>query len=242
MERVCFLLEETGQRLTCLLNPDTIVVRREAGVRARALSGGRITGRGLADDPVLFTGGGRTELELDLLFDVTLAGSDIATDDVQDLTGPLWALSENVAATDGAARMRLCRLVWGKAWNVEGVVTAIAERFERFDVGGAPQRSWLRMRLLKTGGHAAAGALVAQPAAGYAVAPDADIPDDQVLVHEVVGDPQGPGERLDTIAAAYYGEPAMWRVIAAFNGITDPTRLPPPRTLRVPPLSAVRKM
>jgi nucleoid-associated protein YgaU len=49
-------------------------------------------------------------------------------------------------------------------------------------------------------------------------------------------------ERLDLIAARYYGEPSLWRVLAAFNGITDPTRIPPPRTIRIPPLSALRAL
>jgi hypothetical protein len=242
MERVCFLLEETGQRLSCLLNPDSIVIRREAGVRTRATLGGRLTGAALSDDPLLFTGGGRTELELDLLFDTSLVDGSIQVADVQDLTRPLWSLAESTAATDGAARLRRVRLVWGKAWNIEGVVTAVAERLERFDVGGAPQRAWLRMRLLRTAAAQATSPVVAQPPAGYAIAPDAAIDEDLVLIHEVVGDPSTGGERLDLIAAMYYGEPAMWRVLAAYNGIADPTRIPPPATLRIPPLSAVRSL
>lgn len=242
MERVCFLLEETGQRIGCLLNPDSIVVRREAGLRTRTTAGGRLTGGALSDDPLLFTGGGRTELELDLLFDTSLVEASIDAADVQDLTRPLWALAENTAAADGAARLRPVRLVWGKSWNIEGVVTAVAERLERFDVGGAPQRSWLRMRLLRIGTAQATSPIVAQPAAGYAIPPDAVIPEDRVLIHEVVGDPTTGGERLDLIAAMYYGEPALWRVLAAYNGIADPTRVPPPATLRIPPLSAVRAL
>ena len=57
MERVTFLLDETAQRISCLLNPDSLVLRRTAGARTRTLLGGRLTGTGLADDPLLFTGG-----------------------------------------------------------------------------------------------------------------------------------------------------------------------------------------
>ena len=35
MERVAFLIEETNERLRCLLNPETLVLRRTAGVRPR---------------------------------------------------------------------------------------------------------------------------------------------------------------------------------------------------------------
>ena len=51
MERVAFLIEETGQRLECLLNPETLVLRRTAGVAPRRSTTGRVTGAGMTDDP-----------------------------------------------------------------------------------------------------------------------------------------------------------------------------------------------
>jgi hypothetical protein len=72
MERVAFLIERTNETLPCLLNPNTLVMRRVAGVRPRQSAGGQLTGTGLADDPLLYTGGGKTEMEMDLLFDVSL--------------------------------------------------------------------------------------------------------------------------------------------------------------------------
>ena len=70
MERIAFLVDATGERIDCLVNPETLVVRRLAGVRPAALPGA-VVGGGV-DDTLLFTGGGRTELVLDLLFDVDL--------------------------------------------------------------------------------------------------------------------------------------------------------------------------
>src|SRR5947209_8164329 len=95
MERVAFLIEETGERLRCLLNPESLVMRRVAGIHPRHSAGGQVTGAGLTDDPLLYTGGGRTELELDLLFDLSLAGSSFTSDDIRDMTRPLWELAEN---------------------------------------------------------------------------------------------------------------------------------------------------
>src|SRR4051794_30450288 len=117
MERVAFLLEETNERLGCLLNPDSLVMRRTAGVVPRNSFGGYFTGMGLRDDPLLYTGGGRTELELNLLFDISLQGSSIETRDVRDLTGPLWNLAENNRPTNDRKRPPLVRFVWGKSWN-----------------------------------------------------------------------------------------------------------------------------
>ncbi len=98
MERVAFLLDKTGERLPCLLNPASVIVRRRAGVQSRESNFGPLTGAGLKDDPVLYTGGGMTEILLDLLFDVTILGSTLKTDDVRDLTRPLTALAEGSSA------------------------------------------------------------------------------------------------------------------------------------------------
>jgi hypothetical protein len=149
VERVAFLIEDSNERLRCLLNPETLVVRRLSGTRQRRSVTGRLTGAGLTDDPLLYTGGGRTELELDLLFDTSLAGSSIATNDVRDLTAPLWNLAENVAHRDGYSRVPLVRFIWGKSWNIPGVIEAVSERLERFTPDGVPQRSWLRMRFVR---------------------------------------------------------------------------------------------
>ena len=35
MERVAFVVESTGERLGCLLNPESLVLRRLAGIRPR---------------------------------------------------------------------------------------------------------------------------------------------------------------------------------------------------------------
>jgi hypothetical protein len=251
MERVAFLIEDTGERVGCLLNPDSLVVRRTAGVQARRSVGGPLTGTGLADDPLLFTGGGRTELELELLFDVSIAGSSLNATDVRDLTGPLARLAENAAGRDGFGRVPVARFLWGKAWNIPGVVAAVAERFERFTPEGVPERSWMHMRFLRVNEPAPQPPLSA-PAAeapaeiqmeeAAAELANLDIPEDQLLVHETLGGGEngdrGSGERLDELAARYYGDPALWRLIAAFNNIDDPASIPAGLLLRIPPLSA----
>jgi len=70
MERVTFLVERTGDRIPCLLNPEALEVRRSAGIVRRRGVGGAIIGNPRTDDPLVATGGGVTEYELKLLFDV----------------------------------------------------------------------------------------------------------------------------------------------------------------------------
>ena len=230
MERVAFLIEQTNERLSCLLNPETLMIRRASGIRPRQLSGGQLTGVGLSDDPLLYTGGGRTELELDLLFDVTLLGSNVATSDVRNLTAPFWNLSENRGG--GYAVPPILRFIWGKFWNIPVVVAAVSERLENFTPDGAPGRSWLRMRLLRV---REPDAPPAAPPVDEAAPPtpeeiNTELSLERMQYYEVTG-----GDRLDEIASQFYGLPSYWRVLADFNGLDDPFDIQAGMVLLIPP-------
>ncbi len=248
MERVAFLLEKSGERIPCLLNPASVVVRRQAGVQPRQSSFGPLTGAALKDDPLLYTGGGTTEILLDLLFDVTISGSSLNTEDVRDLTRPLTTLAEGEVGDDGYGQVPLVRFVWGKAWNVLGVVVAVAERLEYFTPNGSPQRSWLRMRLLRTGDSGAADfEPLDDDLAPEGLPGELDVPPDELRFYQAKGggesaeDEGGEGsvERLDEIAARCYGNSSWWRLIASFNNIDNPSDLSAGDLLMIPPDSSV---
>jgi Contractile injection system tube protein len=240
MDRVVFIAEDTGERITCLLNPESVVVRRSAAVRRVGAASGVVTGADLTDDPLVVTGGGRTELELDLLFDTSLLEGPSASRglpqpgdapptppaaDVRDLTQPLWRLAENRSGFNGPP---LVRFVWGKAWNMVGVISAVAERLEHFAPDGSPNRSWLSLRLLRVSEPGAPPEQApASPAAIAGAIGDGDAP--PVLVgggpapivpstsYEVIG-PQ----RLDAVAAEVYGGRSwLWRMLATNNGVEN---------------------
>jgi hypothetical protein len=146
MERVTFLIEGSGEQLSCMLNPERVVLRRTSGlVRQRSL-GAELDGA--TDDLVLRTGGGNTEIELDLLFDLSLgaAAASSPAEDVRELTGALWRLTER---SEEGCYAATARLIWGRSWNMRVVVDALAERLEEFSPTGAARRSWLRVRLLR---------------------------------------------------------------------------------------------
>lgn len=258
MERVAFLVEATGERLSCLLNPEGIVWRRQAGLRRRGTATGVITGQALADDPLIATGGGSTEIDLDLLFDIELAGglmpaaSPLASagdaadrrpdeTDVRDMTRTFWNLAENGASQDGFGAPPLVRLIWGRAWNIPGLVIAVAERLERFTASGVPQRSWLRLRLSRVA-EGEAGATVSAPVTPQfepPVLPDGD--DAAVPWLDLPIDADGlPQRRFDQIAADATGNPASWRSLAELNDIDDPLQLPEGVVLRLPSATRTR--
>jgi hypothetical protein len=252
MERVAFLVEDTKERLGCLLNPESLEIRRQAGVRQRG--GGTPGSVARGDDALVATGGGITELRLDLLFDIGLSGSSTRTEDVRDLTGPIWQLAENRRSGSGRGRIPRVRFIWGKYWNLPGVVAAVAERLDRFSPAGAPQRSWLRMRLLRVDDGDPAGPPLVPPALTEQAALSETFIQRAVRgatalftagpQHTVLGGGDGDrrsSERLDAIAGRMYGDPSAWRVLAAANGVADPLHLPVGLALRLPVAGGVTR-
>jgi hypothetical protein len=242
MERVAFLIEHTGQRVECLLNPDSVTVTRQAGVRARRSMGGAVTGRTVTDDSLLATGGGVTQLRLELLFDTSKVGGPKPVHDVRLLTAPLWNLAENSADDEGQGTPPLVRFVWGKGWNVPGMVSAVAERFECFNAAGMAQRSWVSLRFVRVNVPPLLAATPDIPIDQLANAASAlDPEDEQLLVHRVAGEADArdeghSSERAEQLAHRYYGNPAYWRMVATFNNLDDPARLDTGMVLKMPPL------
>lgn len=233
MERVAFLVDETGQRVDCLLNPETVQVTRLAGIRPRSAASGQITGQGLADDPLVFTGGGRTELVLDLLFDVDFAETQARPQDVRSLTRPLWMLSENSATEHGWVRPPLIRLVWGKTWNVPGIIVAIAERFDAFTLGGTPRRSWLRLKMVRVAESADAaqeGFEAELAAASTPAAPGSAV----VAAGDGAAETGYSGVRFDLLSHDALGSPLRWRLLAEHNQIANPFEVQAGTPLAVP--------
>jgi len=107
MERVTFLVERTGDRIPCLLNPEALEVRRSAGIVRRRSAGGAIIGNPRTDDPLVATGGGVTEYELKLLFDVDVlaaqSGSGVLAPAAAVVRAPVDSLLAGLAEGEEAA-------------------------------------------------------------------------------------------------------------------------------------------
>lgn len=257
MERVAFLIEDTDKRLDCLLNPESLSVSRVAGLRSRRSTGGPLTGAGLSDDPLLYTGGGVTELKLDLLFDTSIAGSTIRSEDIRDLTLPLRELAENTSSPNDSHQRQppVARFIWGKAWNIRGVVAAIAENLESFTANGVPRRSWLRLRFVRVDEQSVSKSrteptLNAMPnlmssTSELMASAQSTLDGTDVRVHEVIGDMNsghGSRERLEEIAYRHYGNASCWRLIAAANNIVNPHDIAAGTRLTVPSLSILNRL
>jgi hypothetical protein len=164
----------------------------------------------------------------------------VDTRDVRDLTRPLWLLAESLPPS-GRPRLPAVRFIWGKAWNVPGVVTEIAERLEAFDAGGAPRRSLVAMRFLRVNEEddqqRPAPSMTASELSQFHER-RLDIPEVSANADVVVTD-QVLGGRADVVASRIYGSESLWRLVLASNGIDDPTADLTGQPLTLPPRSVL---
>jgi len=121
----------------------------------------------------------------------------------------------------------------------------VSEHLDYFDSTGTPLRSWIRMRFLRviepTGedlakppppptGEETAAADILQD-----LQTRADVTGNEVKVHTYAA-----GERLDQLVRqqyGFYGHPALWRLVASYNNISDPLNIPSGTILQFPPLT-----
>jgi hypothetical protein len=143
------------------------------------------------------------------------------------LTQPLWALAENGSPVSGSLAPQRVRFVWGRSWNVPGVILAVAERLECFDPQGVPKRSWLSLRMRRVEEEQEAANAPAPPTSPQfelnpAHAADGASDDSVVVPVDQDGAPLTP---FPTIAAERYGDPRYYRALAEYNGIDNPLEL-----------------
>ncbi len=225
MDRIVFLVEETKEQVPCLLNPETVTIRRWSGISEVALDQAPLSQNTSSDTPITLTGGGRTELDLDLLFDVDLTPPATPCDDVRLLTIPLWRLTENAVQVGDLRCIPTVWILWGRQWSVRCVIESIAERFELIGPNGAPRRSWVSLRARRV-----------SDATRTPEAADAHVPTTKPLPSRdaptavvASGDGGGGGywgARPDLLATELTGDPARWREVCEANAIDDPLGIP----------------
>lgn len=165
---------------------------------------------GLRTPLLQFVRGEAKTLAVELFLDSTDTGEALAT--------RLAAIRAFVTIDGELHAPPVCRFHWGDT-DFTGVMFEFSEKFSVFDEAGHVLRARVTIKLKE-----------------YAPA--------NLQYTEI--NPQSPdraknravrkGDRLDLIAAEEYGDPALWPVLAAANGIARPRLLVPGQLLEVPPL------
>lgn len=220
---------ETKEVITAQFNPTELSLSKGAQFAEIAIPG--------LDSPVLqFIRGTNETISLDLFFDGTDSGMGEnakgtitqgtrvpAEETVQEKVEKLYRL---VKINPDTHAPPVCKLSWGDlafGTTKQGektfrcVVESIERRYLLFSPKGVPLRArvTLRLREYKTIAEQIKQIPLSSP--------------DRTHTHIVRR-----GDRLDKIAAQFYGDPDEWRRIAEENGIADPRTLAPGAVLTIP--------
>jgi hypothetical protein len=171
------------------------------------------------DSPILqFVRGQNERLTFDLLFDSTdLGGLGVTAVPVTVLTDQVYQLVKIRSETHAPPKFRVS---WGLGLSFVAIAEQVQQKFTLFSPLGIPLRATvsLSLREYKT--------LEDQLAELNLQSPD------HTKVHLVVR-----GQTLSDVAAAEYGDPSAWRVIAEANpAVADPRRPKPGAALVIPVL------
>jgi nucleoid-associated protein YgaU len=170
------------------------------------------------DSPILqFVRGQNERLTVDLLFDTTETGG-LGADAVAvtTLTDQVYRLVKIRSQTHAPPKFRV---TWGTGLTFVAIAEQVQQKFTLFSPDGVPLRATvsLSLREYKTLSEQLSELNLQSP--------------DHTKVHVVKR-----GQTLSDIAAAEYGDPGAWRVIAEANAVADPRRPRPGASLVIPAL------
>lgn len=214
---------ETGESHAVMYNPEELKLEQgntfaEVGIP------------GLNSPPVQYVRGKARTLSMELFFDTYET-----REDVRDFTGPVVRLLDKLPQTQ-APPILLFSL--GR-FQFQCVLASAAQRFTMFLRDGTPVRSTLSVQLqeyVRIDVQVTRGLFIGSPtvsaavnAAVAAVRASAGGTAGATTVHVVAA-----GDTLSGLAAAYLGDPALWRDIARANLIIDPLGIAVGQTLVIP--------
>ena len=211
-----FLETEKKVRIPCSFNPTELQIQMLNSWSADTLPG--------AGAPSLrFAGSLSGTFALSLFFDSTAEGTAVTGQTVKlmELMQPDPKLP-GADEKSGNVRPPWVVFHWGDLHSFKSVVTSLDITFIYFGSDGTPLR-------------ARADMVLTQFEPDLAVSgqnPTSGTPHPH-RVHQV-----HPGETLDRIAAAHYGDSTRWRAIADANGIEDPLSIRPGTVLAIPRLDS----
>ena len=211
-----YLVSERGDRIDFLFNPAELTVSKSNSWNAGETKGGNAP-------ELRFQGGQSATLSFSLTLDTTRTGSDVTeyTNKLLDLM-KVDTLLPGIGTVAGrnSGRPPWVMFHWGKLNSFRAIVERVQIRYTYFASTGTPLRAKadLALKQLKD-----EFLLPLQN-------PTSSTPDVHT-VHQLL-----PGETLDRVAAAHYGDATRWRTIAAANSIVDPLEVAPGTTLVIPEL------
>ena len=201
-----------GRRLKVLFNPSEYSISKSV-----SWDGGENNRRFNAPGST-FGGGGPRQLSLKLFYDVT---EPIEGRKIDDVRIEINKLAELTRIERNLERPPVVQVIWGQAsigsdFPFTGVITSLTQTFVLFTSEGKPVRANVDVTFMEF------------------LNPELDQreTDPEMTTYRIKR-----GDSLASIAAAMYGDPSQWRIIAEANSLDDPRALEIGRTLSIPELT-----
>jgi nucleoid-associated protein YgaU len=189
-------------------NPKELSIQKTAKWERQTARGAKTAG------PPEFKGADPCKMTLEIFFDATDKMDGSVVTRVEQLFR--CCVPTDKTFQKKKASPPLVVLKWGTVEGFPAFVTSVQAKYTLFTPGGTPVRATCSVSLEEMPGdpnkqNPTSGALATSS------------------VHTVIA-----GDSLASIAYREYGDPTLWRPLAAFNGVDDPLRLRPGSALRVP--------
>lgn len=194
-------------------NPKEVTISKSAKWERKPVKGAKQAG------PPEYSGAEPCKMSLEMFFDSTMNNGEDVVTAVDNLFRCCVPTDKTV--TSKKPMPPLVVFKWGGIQSFPAFVTQVQAKYTRFKTDGTPIRAVCTVNLEQIEMPAGkqnptSGALSAE------------------RVHTVVT-----GDTLALVAYREYGDPVLWRSLAAYNGIDDPMRIPAGTDLLLPATAAL---
>jgi Contractile injection system tube protein len=198
-----------GDELQCAFNPGEYSISKSAEWKGTPSSGSRTAPR------PEFVGTKPRNLKMKLLFDAWATGEDSVAPSVDQLID--WCNPTSSSISQSRPSPPILAFTWGQNKFFDAYLQSVDAQYTMFKADGTPLRATVSVALVEVPNEPARQ----NPTSG------------SLLGHRTAR--LVAGESLHSIAYREYGSAALWRGLAAENGIDDPLRVRPGTTIRIPP-------
>lgn len=206
--------------VSCMFNPYEYTLSKSNTFKEQEAANGENS------PPAEISKSGAQTLKLNLFFNTYGSTHDSVyknETDVSKITDKLWDLmhvvEENQPDKNKKKHVPLVAFHWGVFFFVS-YITNMTQKFTLFTREGIPVRAKVDVTFTQYKDIEDRRKLGQNPTSGGG-------PINRI--HTVVA-----GDRLDLIADSVYRDPAKWKLIASYNGLTNPAELQPGRQLAIP--------
>jgi LysM repeat protein len=216
LAKVQITVEHTGETISVMFNPEQYTLSKDNNFASQSIPG--------LSAPILqFVNGNMRTLEMELLFDtyLPLTVEPKAPRDVREETQKVVKLLDIDSELHAPP---VLRVTWASL-QFRCVLARVNQQFQMFLDDGRPVRAKLTVTFNEFIDEEREAKEVNRLTADFSKA------------HTVIQ-----GETLSSIANRFYGNPQIWRPIAAANGIDDPRSISTGQLLLIPSLPFTERL